>query len=44
MCKRLLINSGIAKVIVRLTMNDFKTINVEKWIEDDESLFGSEGY
>jgi len=44
MCKRLLINSGIAKVIIRQTMNDFKTINVEKWIEDDESLEGSEGY
>jgi dCMP deaminase len=44
MCKRLIINAGIAKVIIRLTMNDFKTVNVEKWVEDDESLAGSEGY
>ena len=44
MCKRMIINAGIAKVIIRLTMNDFKTVNVEKWIEDDESLAGSEGY
>jgi dCMP deaminase len=44
MCKRLIINSGISMVIIRLTENDFRTINVEKWIENDESLEGSNGY
>jgi dCMP deaminase len=44
MCKRLIINAGISMVIIRLTANDFRTINVEKWIESDESLEGSDGY
>ncbi|MDR2532432.1 MAG: cytidine deaminase [Oscillospiraceae bacterium] len=44
MCKRLIINSGINMVIIRLTENEFRTINVEKWIENDESLNGSDKY
>jgi dCMP deaminase len=44
MCKRLIINAGIAMVIIRLTKNEFRTVNVEKWIENDESLEGSDGY
>jgi dCMP deaminase len=44
MCKRLIINSGISTVIIRLNKDEFRTILVEKWIEDDESLEGSNGY
>ncbi len=44
MCKRLIINSGIKFVIVRLDEINFKTINVEDWINDDESLVGQKGY
>ena len=44
MCKRLIINAGIEKVIVRTTPAEFKTIVVNSWIENDESLSGSEGY
>ncbi|MCL1822603.1 MAG: deaminase [Oscillospiraceae bacterium] len=44
MCKRLIINAGIGTVIIRLTKDEFKTVNVEKWIENDESLNGSDGY
>lgn len=38
MCKRLIINAGIKTVIIRVTKNEFKTIPVSNWIEDEESL------
>ena len=44
MCKRLIINAGISKVIVRDTAEDFRVIDVESWIEDDDSLSGQFGY
>lgn len=44
MCKRLIINAGIATVIIRISKTDFKTITVDSWIANDESLKGSEGY
>ena len=44
MCKRMIINSGIERVIVRLTPDDFKVIPVSEWIEDDDSLEGKFGY
>jgi dCMP deaminase len=43
MCKRLIINAGISKVIIRVTENEYKSIAVEKWIEDDDTT-ASEGY
>jgi len=44
MCKRLVINAGIEKVIVRNTKDEFTVYNVESWIEDDDSLNGTFGY
>lgn len=46
MCKRLIINSGIAEVIIRDTKTDYRVVNVEDWINDDDSLFipEKEGY
>ena len=44
MCKRMIINSGIERVIVRLTPDEFKVIPVSEWIEDDDSLEGKFGY
>ncbi|MCL2077319.1 MAG: deaminase [Oscillospiraceae bacterium] len=44
MCKRLIINAGLTTVIIRLTRDEFRTINVQKWVEHDESLEGSNGY
>ena len=39
MCKRQIINAGIETVIIRVTPTVFKTINVNDWIENDDSLF-----
>lgn len=45
MCKRLIINAGIEKVIIRNTKTEFTIIDVrEDWIEKDESLEGQLGY
>ena len=44
MCKRLIINAGISTVVVRDTKDDFRIINVEDWIENDDSLSGVFGY
>ncbi len=43
MCKRLVINAGIERVIVRENLQDYTIYNVKDWIENDDSL-GSIGY
>lgn len=45
MCRKLIINSGIKKVIVR-EKNDkgFKVINVQEWIDNDDLLEGKLTY
>lgn len=44
MCKRMIINAGIEKVYVRDTADEYRVINVQDWIENDESLEGQRGY
>ena len=44
MCKRLIINAGIEKVIVRQTKDTYRIIEVSDWIENDDSLGSHEGY
>ena len=40
MCKRMIINAGIAKVYIRDTKDVFRVISTEDWIENDDSLVG----
>jgi len=44
MCKRMVINAGIEKVIVRDTKEDYRIIDVADWIENDDSLSEEMGY
>lgn len=44
MCKRMIINAGIEKVIVRDSLNQYRIIDVESWIEHDDSLLVHSGY
>ena len=44
MCKRHVINAGIAQVVVRDTKEEYRIINVADWIENDDSLSGVFGY
>ena len=41
MCKRMIINAGIEQVIIRVGEgpDDYITLNVQEWIDDDDSLF-----
>ena len=44
MCKRLIINAGIAKVIIRTAPTQYRSVNVSSWLTDDDSLSGKMGY
>ena len=44
MCKRAIINAGIEKIIIRDTENDYRIIEVNEWIENDDSLGENIGY
>lgn len=43
MCKRMIINAGIERVIIRDNKTDFRVIEVRDWIENDDSI-GTIGY
>ena len=39
MCRRLIINAGIARVVIRDTPTDYRLVDVEKeWVEEDDSI------
>ena len=44
MCKRMIINAGIKKVIIRNNKEKFTAIYVDEWIANDESLDAVLGY
>ena len=44
MCKRLIINAGIARVYIRDDKDAFRVVDVDEWVENDDSLDGSFGY
>ena len=44
MCKRMVINAGISRVYIRDSKDDYRVVDVEDWIENDESVEGVFGY
>lgn len=44
MCKRQIINAGIRRVFVRDTKDEYRCIDTQEWIDNDESLTGTKGY
>lgn len=44
MCKRMIINAGISTVIIRTGADTFNVVDVQSWIDDDDSLSGKFGY
>jgi len=44
MCKRMIINAGIEKVVIRDSITDFRTIYVDDWVKNDDSLEMELGY
>ncbi len=44
MCKRMIINAGIATVIIRDTRESYRRIETADWVQNDDSLSGRSGY
>ena len=44
MCKRVIINSGISKVVFRTKTGGVRAVNVSDWVDNDDSLTLHEGY
>lgn len=44
LCKRMIINAGIEKVVIRNNKNKFTVVDVNDWIINDESINGVLGY
>ena len=44
LCKRMIINAGLRQVIIRNNKKDYTIIDVNDFIENDESLEGVKGY
>ena len=44
MCKRMIINAGIEKVVIRRDMDTYDIIDVQQWVDHDELLAGETGY
>lgn len=44
MCKRLIINAGIEKVVIRRDADTYDTIDVSEWVDHDDILEGKLGY
>ena len=44
MCKRLIINAGITRVVARTSKTGFSVTDVSEWVENDESIAGKFGY
>jgi dCMP deaminase len=41
MCRRLIINAGIARLVIRDTPTDYRVVDVQKeWVEEDDSIPG----
>ena len=38
MCRKLIINAGIKDIVIRDTATDYRILNVQEWIDEDDSL------
>lgn len=44
MCRKLIINAGLEKVIVRVNKTEYKVYPIQDWIDNDEFLNGQLEY
>lgn len=42
MCRRLIINAGLSKIVIRNTKEKYTIVNVRDWVFNDDTLFGME--
>jgi len=38
MCRKLIINAGITRIVIRDTKTDFRVVPIDDWVQDDDSL------
>lgn len=38
LCRRFVINAGIVRVVIRVTKEEYKSVNVRDWVYNDDSL------
>ena len=43
MCRRIIINAGIKRVVMRISKSTYESINVQEWVIHDDSVI-TEGY
>ena len=39
MCRRIIINAGLSRVVIRRTEREYDVVDVQEWIENDDSIF-----
>ena len=44
MCRKMIINAGIKKIIVRVTRSKYIEVDVDEWIKNDDLLEGITTY
>lgn len=44
MCKRMIINAGITRVVIRRDHDNYDVVEVQEWIDNDDLLSGQIGY
>ena len=44
MCKRMIINAGISRVVIRDNKDNWREIDVSDWVENDDSMTDVMGY
>jgi len=44
MCQRLIINTGIDKLVIRNTNNEYTVLEVQSWVDNDETIEGLSGF
>lgn len=38
MCRRMVINAGLSRIVIRKTPTEFEVVDVQEWIDHDDSL------
>jgi dCMP deaminase len=38
MCRRMIINAGLARVVIRNTPTEFEVVDVQEWIDSDDTM------
>ena len=43
MCRRMVINAGLSRIVIRKTPTEFEVVDVQEWIDNDDSLPAESG-